>query len=146
MRALNKPPQQRRRSATPLEWLREKALLIFAGLAVCYMLIPIAVITVFSFNDPAGKFNFTWQGFTLDHWTNAFGIPELTDALVLSLKLAAISTLISLVLLVGHLYLAVIHPSTRHALRGITRGEVREDWAERHHAKWVEAQRRSREQ
>ena len=50
-------------------------------------------------------------------------------------------TLISLGLLTGHLYLAVIHPSTRHALRGITRGDVREDWAARHHAKWVEAER-----
>ena len=43
----------------------------------------------------------------------------------------------SLLLLVGHLYLAVIHPTTRHALRGITRGDVREDWARKHHAKWV---------
>ena len=41
------------------------------------MLIPIVVIAVFSFNDPAGKFNFTWQGFTFEHWSNAFGIPEL---------------------------------------------------------------------
>ena len=46
-------------------------------------------------------------------------------------------TWVSLVILVGHLYLAVFHPSTRHALRGITRGDVREDWAERHHAKWA---------
>lgn len=53
------------------------------------------------------------------------------------------ATLISLFLLVGHLYLAVIHPSTRHALRGITRGDVREDWAERHHAKWVEQERKA---
>ena len=42
----------------------------------------------------------------------------------------------SLVLLIGHLYLAVIHPATRHALRGITVGSVSEDWAARHHAKW----------
>ncbi len=41
-----------------------------------------------------------------------------------------------LVLLAGHLYLAVIHPSTRHALRGITLGTVEADWARRHHAKW----------
>jgi len=47
-------------------------------------------------------------------------------------------TLVSLVLVVGHLYLAVIHPSTRHALRGITTGEVREDWARKHHRKWVD--------
>ncbi|MFN8222962.1 MAG: cytochrome b/b6 domain-containing protein [Gaiellales bacterium] len=47
-------------------------------------------------------------------------------------------TLASVVLLTGHLYLAVIHPSTRHALRGITTGEVREDWARTHHPKWVD--------
>jgi formate dehydrogenase subunit gamma len=45
---------------------------------------------------------------------------------------------LSLGLLVGHLYLALIYPATRHALRGITRGTVREDWAQTHHAKWVE--------
>jgi formate dehydrogenase subunit gamma len=43
---------------------------------------------------------------------------------------------VSLGLLVGHLYLALIHPATRHALRGMTVGTVSEDWAARHHAKW----------
>jgi len=52
-------------------------------------------------------------------------------------------TLFSVVLLVGHLYLALIHPSTRHALRGITVGDVDEGWARDHHVKWVEAERRS---
>jgi formate dehydrogenase subunit gamma len=42
----------------------------------------------------------------------------------------------ALALLVGHLYLALIHPATRHALRGMTLGTVREDWAQTHHAKW----------
>ena len=42
----------------------------------------------------------------------------------------------SLVLLVGHLYLAVVHPATRHALRGMTRGTVDEEWARRHHPEW----------
>ena len=44
---------------------------------------------------------------------------------------------VSLALLVGHLYLALIHPTTRHAMRGITRGSVSYDWAEAHHPKWV---------
>jgi formate dehydrogenase subunit gamma len=48
---------------------------------------------------------------------------------------------LSLVLLVGHLYLALIHPKTRHALRGITRGDVRRDWALEHHRKWVDGER-----
>ena len=44
---------------------------------------------------------------------------------------------LSVVIVVGHLYLALINRSTRHALRGITLGSVREDWADAHHAKWV---------
>ena len=43
---------------------------------------------------------------------------------------------VSLLLLVGHLYLALIHPATRHALRGMTLGSVSAEWAARHHAKW----------
>ena len=50
-------------------------------------------------------------------------------------------TLVSVGLVSGHLYLALIHPATRHALRGITLGDVREDWAREHHRKWVEEQR-----
>jgi formate dehydrogenase subunit gamma len=48
-------------------------------------------------------------------------------------------TYASVILLTGHLYLSLIYPKTRHSLNGITRGWVREDWARRHHAKWVEA-------
>jgi formate dehydrogenase subunit gamma len=49
-------------------------------------------------------------------------------------------TWLSIVLLTGHLYLAVIHPRTRHSLRGITRGDVRLDWAAEHHGRWVQAE------
>jgi formate dehydrogenase subunit gamma len=43
----------------------------------------------------------------------------------------------ALFLLVGHLYLAVVHPATRHSLRGMTRGTVRDDWARRHYPRWA---------
>jgi spermidine/putrescine transport system permease protein len=78
-----------------MRWLRDNAVSLFAGLAVAYMLIPIAVIIFFSFNDPAGRYNFTWEGFTLDHWSDPFSITELNDAMVTSLALAAVSTLAS---------------------------------------------------
>jgi formate dehydrogenase subunit gamma len=48
---------------------------------------------------------------------------------------------VSVILFLGHLWLSLIMPSTRHALSGITRGWVREDWAARRHAKWVESAR-----
>jgi spermidine/putrescine transport system permease protein len=79
-------------------WLRRNAVNLFAGAAIAYMLIPIAVIIAFSFNDPAGRFNYTWEGFTLDHWQNAFGVADLTDAMGVSLRLAAASTAISTVI------------------------------------------------
>jgi formate dehydrogenase subunit gamma len=67
-----------------------------------------------------------WLG-ERDHAFRLAGTVFLHDALMF----------VSLVLLVGHLYLAVIYPRTRHALRGITLGTVREEWAREHHAKWV---------
>jgi formate dehydrogenase subunit gamma len=40
-------------------------------------------------------------------------------------------------LVAGHVYLALLHRETRPSMRGITRGSVRRDWAEGHHAEWV---------
>ena len=45
----------------------------YAGLAVLYLFIPIIWIVVFSFNQPSGKYNVTWQQFTLDNWRDPFG-------------------------------------------------------------------------
>jgi formate dehydrogenase subunit gamma len=49
---------------------------------------------------------------------------------------------VSFFLFIGHLYLSVIYPKTRHSLVGITRGWVDEDWALAHHRKWAEQQPR----
>jgi spermidine/putrescine transport system permease protein len=83
------------RGGNAWRWLRDHAVSIVGVLVVLYMLIPIAVIFAFSFNDPAGRYNFTWVGFTFSHWSNAFGIPELNEALITSLKLAVLATVIS---------------------------------------------------
>jgi len=81
-------------------WLRRNALPIYAGLAVAYMLIPIVVIAVFSFGaTPKGKLTFGLNdGFTTEYWTSAFSLPELNEALLTSLQLAALSTAIATVI------------------------------------------------
>ena len=79
-------------------WLREHAVNIVAALVVVYLLLPIAVILLFSFNDPQGRYNYTWVGFTFDHWAHAFSRPELNEALLTSLKLALLATVISTVI------------------------------------------------
>jgi spermidine/putrescine transport system permease protein len=78
-------------------WLRGNALPIYAALAVTYMLIPIVVIAVFSFGEaPKDKLTFGLdEGFTLEYWRTVFSLPQLNDALMTSLRLAAFSTLIS---------------------------------------------------
>lgn len=83
------------RAARSWRWLREHAVNIVAALVVVYLLLPIAVIFLFSFNDPQGRYNYTWVGFTFEHWAHAFSRPELNEALVTSLELAALATLFS---------------------------------------------------
>lgn len=78
--------------------LGDLALRVLAGLTLLFLFLPIMVIIVFSFNSPKGKFNYTWQGFTLDNWAHPFKYPALTQALKLSLNVAAVSTAIALVL------------------------------------------------
>jgi spermidine/putrescine transport system permease protein len=73
--------------ARAARWLREHALNIYAALAIAYLLIPIAVIILFSFNNPTGRYNYTWEGATLSHWGNAFGLSDLNSALFTSLRL-----------------------------------------------------------
>jgi spermidine/putrescine transport system permease protein len=80
-----------------MAWLRRNALMIYAGAAVAYMLIPIAVIAIFSLGEtPRDRLNFSLDGgFTLEYWKHAFSIDELNDAMLLSLELAALTTLIA---------------------------------------------------
>jgi spermidine/putrescine transport system permease protein len=94
-------------------WLREHAVNIVAALVVVYLLLPIAVILLFSFNNPQGRYNYTWVGFTLDHWAHAFSRPELNEALVTSLKLALLATVVSTI--VGTMMALAL---VRHNFRG----------------------------
>jgi spermidine/putrescine transport system permease protein len=71
---------------------------VYAALALLYLLVPIAVILVFSFNKPRGRFNFLWQEFSLDAWGDPFGVPGISEALINSLEIAALSTLFAAVL------------------------------------------------
>lgn len=68
---------------------------IWSALAIAYLFIPIFIIILFSFNDNQGRFNFTWQGFTLKHWQHPLSDPALSTALQNSLTIAAISTVIA---------------------------------------------------
>ena len=86
---------------------------IYTGVVIAYLFLPIAVMILFGFNDYRGRFNFTWEGFTLRWYRNLFDFPELTLALKNSLTIAAISTLIATIL--GTLVALAL---TRYRFRG----------------------------
>ncbi|MBI2780454.1 MAG: ABC transporter permease [Chloroflexi bacterium] len=79
---------------TSIKRLADRYLLMtYTSLAVIYLLLPVAVIILFSFNDPIGRRNFVWQRFSLDAWLNPLGVPGLGESVWLSLVIAFVSTL-----------------------------------------------------
>jgi len=78
--------------------LRSWGLGVWSVLALLYLFIPIFIVVLFSFNDNKGRFNFTWQGFTLDHWADPFENPDLAVALKNSLLIALLATVLATVL------------------------------------------------
>ena len=74
------------------------ALNAFAVAGYVYLFIPIVVIVVFSFNDPAGRFNIIWQRFTFDNWRDPLASGPLTDAMIRSLQIAALAAFFATVL------------------------------------------------
>jgi spermidine/putrescine transport system permease protein len=74
------------------------ALTVYALLAVGYLMLPIAVVILFSFNHPTGRFNYIWHRFTIDNWIHWNSVLGIQSAVVTSLEVAALATLVATVL------------------------------------------------
>ena len=85
-----RPPRR-----APLRWLREHVVPIAAALAFVYMLLPNVIVVLFSFNDPAGRYNYTWQEFSVDAWLDPCAPTGLCASLGLSLRIGLLATLLS---------------------------------------------------
>jgi spermidine/putrescine transport system permease protein len=94
--ALAAPPGSAVRRAA--RWIARNLPWLYVGLVVLYLVLPIGVIALFSFNDPVSKSNLVWHGFTLKYWLNPLGVPGLGDALATSLRIAFGSTAVATVL------------------------------------------------
>jgi spermidine/putrescine transport system permease protein len=89
------------------------ALPAYAAFAITFLTLPVLVMIVFSFNDPVGRSNLTWRGFSIDAWLNPLGRPGLPEAVFTSIAIAALATLIATTLGVL-IALALV----RHTFRG----------------------------
>jgi spermidine/putrescine transport system permease protein len=88
--AVSRAPESPARLAA--RWVAAHLPWIYVGLVILYLVVPIAVIAMFSFNDPVSRSNLVWHGFTLKYWLNPLGVPGLGDALAVSLRIAFAST------------------------------------------------------
>lgn len=75
--------------------LSDAALPAFTALLLLFLFAPIAVMIAFSFNDPAGRQNITWQGFTLRNYVDLWGRSQITTPMIVSLAVASVSTLVA---------------------------------------------------
>jgi spermidine/putrescine transport system permease protein len=81
-----------------MRWIRQRLLGVIAVLVLVYLFIPIAVVAALSFNKPDGKYNISWNQFSIDAWTNLCGVPGVCDSFMVSIRIGIISTIVATIL------------------------------------------------
>lgn len=71
---------------------------VVGAIGLIYLLLPIAHVILFSFNEKRGRNNIVWNGFTLANWQNPCGAPQVCTAFTNSIMVGVISTIIATVL------------------------------------------------
>ena len=86
-----------RRSFLASTWALAKrhVLTVYSVLFFLYLLLPIAVVVLFSFNNPVGNFNYVWRGFTWNNWRYWNGVPGIQSAITLSLEIGLIASIVA---------------------------------------------------
>ncbi|QXJ24911.1 ABC transporter permease [Actinomadura graeca] len=70
---------------------------VYTMLLIAWLLLPVAIMVMFGFNDVHGKQNFRWEGFTLRWYARLLDKDDLTAAVVNSLTIALASTFVTTV-------------------------------------------------
>jgi spermidine/putrescine transport system permease protein len=87
-------------SATTRVWrfVKHHSLTVYAFLVCAYLLLPIAVVILFSFNAPEGRFNYVWNEFTIDNWVDWNAVLGIQDAVETSILVGLIATFLATVI------------------------------------------------
>jgi spermidine/putrescine transport system permease protein len=89
--AIRSPAARVRHS--PLAFVRRHVLTVYSLLVFAYLLLPIVIVVLFSFNEPKGRFNVVWNHFTWDNWVNWDAVSGIRGAIEVSLEVAAIASI-----------------------------------------------------
>jgi len=116
--SMSPPPQTDADLRLPLfyravKWMRDHVVALYSILALCYLFLPIAIVVLFSFNDPVGRQNTRWNEFSLDAWTNICRDQTICESVGVSIRIAFLATVVATFL--GTL---IAFALVRHRFRG----------------------------
>ena len=81
-----------------LDWIKSHLLLFVATLIFIFLVAPNAVMLLFSFNQPANKYNFIWNKFSTNAWEHPCASADMCSSIKLSVTIAIIAMIGSTVL------------------------------------------------
>jgi spermidine/putrescine transport system permease protein len=79
-------------------WLGDHLILLVGLLVLLYMFTPVFVVMLMSFNDPASRNSYSFDGFTLDNWRNICAPFGMCESVVTSLQIGLLATLLATLL------------------------------------------------
>jgi len=79
-------------------WLGRHAVLIFGLIVLAYLCTPIVVVVLMSFNDPASRLGYDFDGFTLDNWTSICDPYQMCSSVGKSIQIGLLATALATVL------------------------------------------------
>jgi spermidine/putrescine transport system permease protein len=94
-------------------WAGDKMVLVYALLVLLYMVLPVGVVILMSFNQPASRQSYSFDAFTWDNWTNICGPYQLCSSVRTSLEIGLLATVVATIL--GTL---MAFAMVRHRFRG----------------------------
>jgi spermidine/putrescine transport system permease protein len=83
-------------------WLGDHLILMIGLLVLLYMFTPVFVVMLMSFNDPASRNSYSFDGFTLDNWRNICAPFGMCESVVKSLQIGLLATLLMAFAMVRH--------------------------------------------
>jgi spermidine/putrescine transport system permease protein len=79
-------------------WISDHFIMAIAIVVLVYMFLPIFFVLLMSFNQPASRLSYEFDGFTLDNWLNPCAQSGMCQSVVTSLQIGFLATFVATVL------------------------------------------------
>ena len=81
-----------------MRWLRDNLVLLLGIAVLIYTFVPIAVVILMSFNEPKSRLVYKFDSFTLQNWLHPCEDPSMCHAVVKSIEIGFLATVIATII------------------------------------------------